>query len=220
MLRARLSISAVNCRPGALGPDDQAVGRDRPASPGALAVGGPSAGAAADHDAGSWVRPAASHVCLKHFRVKLSDATIAGPSSATRYWRHTRRPVGVGADAAPVARARPTAAPSFFLPPLAREVTSTSTGNAAAVGGRQLGEDSSSLQRKSDSVMRRRARRMTSSSAGRRSSTDVITSRSRGPADRRLAAASCQRANGGRPDHARRRAWPDTRAGRLHPSPG
>src|SRR6185503_13290840 len=78
--------------------------------------------------AGSYVRTSASQVLRKHFFVKFSDVTSAGPSSATRYfaWYLTTGSV-YGLTAAPVRSSVLHNFASFFLPPFARDVTSTST---------------------------------------------------------------------------------------------
>ena len=81
---ARLAMSAVNCRRARSGPT---ISRSRA---GRRAAGRRSRSAVHSRrrpatTAGSCVMTSASQVLRKHLRVKFSDATTAGPSSATRY---------------------------------------------------------------------------------------------------------------------------------------
>src|SRR2546425_680241 len=81
----------------------------------------------ADATSGSWVTTTASQVRSKHLRVKLQEATMAGPSSATRYlaWYFTTGSLYAWTEA-PHSVSRFQSFLSFSLPPLARAVISAS----------------------------------------------------------------------------------------------
>ncbi len=83
MLELALSMSAVNCRRARSGPTTSRgetwSGSGRRSRSVWCSRLSPAI------TSGSHVTTSASHVRSKHLRVRLSDATIAGPSSATRY---------------------------------------------------------------------------------------------------------------------------------------
>ena len=78
------SMSAVNCRRARSGPT---ISRGDSCSGIAVRVRDPRPSGLRSPltTSGSWVTTIASLVLAKHLRVKFSDATSAGPSSATRY---------------------------------------------------------------------------------------------------------------------------------------
>src|SRR5579859_6784492 len=111
----------------------------------------------------------ASCVRSKHFFVKLSEATIAGPSSATRYlaWYFTTGSAYAWTRA-PVAFRRPHSSAILGAPPFALDVTRTSTCTPRATAAPSSENTAGSLPRKSDSRIRRRAARIASRTAGLR----------------------------------------------------
>src|SRR6266699_582695 len=122
----------------------------------------------------------ASQVLLKHFRVKLSDVTTAGPLSATRYfaWYFTTGSLYAYSDAPVCSRAFQSFL-IFLLPPFAREVTSTVTATPRAVALSRAAKIARSLHRNNDKVISRRALSITSTIVLRRS-LGAVTTRSTG----------------------------------------